>query len=361
MPDLIHAEASTAEPGAPTLPTRAYYRFLKGTESAAYFVLLWLTWRYLDDELPWRLAIGATALSGAWWGVTFARMTHLLKTYFDVLSRLEFTIPATLGTLLAVFGIYAGGQPPVRIAAASVLVLWIGLCLRYRANRRRYVRQGHGPLPTGCWLSPPADALRPGDLILASGRVATHLRESVGHGETVVPQPAEALQSFSSYMDRGALIHPVAAFTATVRGQHGHYIVLRLRRALTAEQQQRAGEIARAMVDENRYWSERVNRRRRRILERLPLPKRSRDALLAAAHTSGYDWVGLFMGRLAAHRWTCIGGCLELYRRLGVQTDHYGTGLFGFGTTLFDPIMPVRLLSDPAFRVLSQADGEPPA
>jgi hypothetical protein len=60
------------------------------------------------------------------------------------------------------------------------------------------------------------------------------------------------------------------------------------------------------------------------------------------------------MGRLAEDRWTCIGACLELYERLGVKTNTYGTGLLGFGTTLFDPIMPVRFLSDPAFRLLER-------
>ena len=43
-------------------------------------------------------------------------------------------------------------------------------------------------------------------------------------------------------------------------------------------------------------------------------------------HASGYDWLGLFMGRLAPHRWTCIGACLELYRRLGVQHEPLRNG-----------------------------------
>ena len=64
------------------------------------------------------------------------------------------------------------------------------------------------------------------------------------------------------------------------------------------------------------------------------------------------------MGRLTQDRWTCIGACLELYRRLGVPTASYGTGLLGFGTTLFDPIMPVRFLSDPAFRLLSHPESD---
>jgi hypothetical protein len=52
--------------------------------------------------------------------------------------------------------------------------------------------------------------------------------------------------------------------------------------------------------------------------------------------------------RLAQDRWTCIGACLDLYERLGVRTNPYGTGLLGFGTTLFDSIMSVRFLSDRA-------------
>ncbi len=337
--------------------TRGYYRVLKGAETSFYLVLLWLTWRFLDDELHWRLAIGATALSAAWLALTFARMRHMLKTYFDVLSRLEFTLPASIGVLLALFGIYAGHRIEVKFVAATALAGWALLCARYRSNRRRYVRQGHGPLPAGCWVSPPAEVLRAGDLILTSGRVAAGLRESVGHGETVVPRSDGDLESFSSFMDRGALLHPVAEWASFVR-EHGHYVVLRLRRALTPEEERRAEQIALDMIEENHRWRDAVNERRRRFIERLPLAPARRAELVAATRSSGYDWIGLFMGRLADRRWTCVGSCLELYRRLGVRTDDYGTGLFGFGTTLLDPIMPVRFLSDPAFRVLSESDRE---
>jgi hypothetical protein len=334
---------------------RVHYRLIKTTETAAYLGLLWLTWRFLHDELHWKLAMGAITLSGAWLVLTFVRTRHLLKTYFDVLSRLEFVVPALLGSGLCVFALVEGRLAPLRIAAAGELVAWALLALLYRRNRRRYIRQGHGPLPAGCWVSPPARRLRAGDLILTSGRVAAGLRESVGHGETVVRTRKGALESFSSYMDKGAVLHPVAEYASEVR-RHGHYVVLRLRSELTQAQVLRAEAIARDMIEENRRWRDEVNRRRSRIIERLPLPRRRRDALLSAARSSGYDWLGLFMGRLAPHRWTCVGACLELYRRLGVHTDAYGTGLLGFGTTLFDPIMPVRFLSDPAFRILSLAD-----
>lgn len=329
------------------------YRLLKAGDTLAYLGLIWLSWRFVDGELHWRLAIGAAALSGAWLALTGLRMDRLFTTYFDVLSRLEVVLPSAFGLALSLFALARTEHAAVRAIAAVELAGWVLLVLRYRRNRLRFVRQGHGPLPAGCWVSPPAEALEPGDLILTSGMVAAGLRESVGHGETVLRDADGALVSFTSRMDRGALLHDVAAFTSSLR-RSGHYVVLRLREGLDAEQVRRAEAIAREMIAENRRWAERANRRRAAILARLPLPAAARARLARALHTSGYDWVGLFMGRLAEGRWTCIGACLELYRRLGIETAAYGTGLLGFGTTLFDPIMPVRFLSDPAFRLLTR-------
>jgi hypothetical protein len=338
------------------LSNRVYYSVMKTAETAAYVGLVLLTWRLLAGELHWRIAIGALVLSGGWLLLTFVRMTHLLKTYFDTFSRIEFLLPCVLGVSLAVFALVEAHLAGLRALAMGEIAGWGLLVLRYRRNRRHYERQGHGPLPAGCWVSPPAQVLQPGDLILTSGRVASSLRESVGHGETVL-LTREGMASFSSYMDRGAVLHSVDEYADWV-SQHGHYVVLRLREELTAERVKRAEEIAREMIDENRRWSEEANRRRQRIIEHLPLPGRTRDKILERTRSVGYDWVGLLMGRLAPHRWTCIGACLELYRRLDVETNTYGTGLLGFGTTLLDPIMPVRFFSDPAFRVLSLQDQE---
>lgn len=332
-------------------------RLLKAVDPISYVALIWLTWRFLDGELHWRIAIGAVVLSGGWLVTTLVRMNHLFKTYFDVLSRLEFSVPWCLGVGLAGFAVSHTHLASTRVVAAVELLAWALLLVLYRRNRRRYVRQGHGPLPAGCWVSPPAEVLRPGDLILTSGLVAAGLREAVGHGETVIRTRAGGMESLSSYMDRGAVLHPVAEFTSAVR-RHGHYVVLRLRDAPGEEQVERAEQIAREMLAENAQWRTRVNERRRTIIGRLPLPAGWKAALARRVDSSGYDWMGLFMGRLAPHRWTCIGACLELYRRLGVQTDAYGTGLLGFGTTLLDPIMPVRFLSDSAFRLVRLDDRE---
>lgn len=337
------------------LVAQGSYRLLKAGDTVAYLGLGWITWRFLDGELHWRLAIAAVVLGGAWLGLTSLRMSHLLKTYFDVVSRLEVLIPAVLGTGLAVFALLDTRFLATQVVAGVEIVGWAALVLRYRRNRAHFVRCGHGPLPAGCWIDPPADALRPGDLLLTSGMVAAGLREGVGHGETVVRGQDGSLWCFTCRMDVGAVLHPAPELLAGLQRRGIHYIVLRLRAGLTPEQMRRAEEIARAMIADNHAWAERTNRRRRAWIARLPLPSGARAWLLRKAHTEGYDWFGLFMGRLAPDRWTCIGACLELYRRLGIATNAYGTGLLGAGTTLFDPIMPVRFLSDPAFRLLEAA------
>jgi len=334
-----------------------HYRLLKAGDTLSYVGLVWLTWRFLDDEIHWKLAVVAVALSGAWLVLTFLRMNHLFKTYFDVLSRLEVMVPFCLGASLALFAAFDTHFLATRVLAGIEMAAWGLLLLRYRSNREHFVRQGHGPVPAGCWVSPPAGVLQPGDLILTSGLVAAGLRESVGHGETVIRASDGVLLSFTCRMDQGALLHAAEEFLSGLRSRNGHYIVLRLREELTRKQAQRAEEIAREMIAENQAWCERANQRRRAVIEHLPLPRRGREWLIRSLRASGYDWLGLFMGRLVPHRWTCIGACLELYRRLGVKTSAYGTGLLGFGTTLFDPIMPVRFLSDPAFSLLVERSG----
>jgi hypothetical protein len=332
------------------------YALLKAGDTLAYLGLGWLSWRFADGEMHGSLAIHAAVLSAAWLLLTWLRMGHLLKTYFDVVSRLEVIVPALLGIALGGFALVEGHVAATRVAGAIELGGWALLVLRYRRNRAHFERAGHGPLPAGCWLSPPPEALAAGDLLLTSGMVAAGLRETVGHGETVVRASDGTLLTFTCRMDKGALLHPAHQVLTDLRARHVHYIVLRLCEALSTDQTDRAEGIARSMIAVNHAWAEAANLRRRARIARLPLPAALRARLLQASHTEGYDWLGLFMGRLAPDRWTCIGACLELYHRLGVRTNPYGTGLLGAGTTLFDPIMPVRFLSDPAFRLLRETD-----
>lgn len=331
------------------------YRLVKSATSVIYFSLLYLTWLFFDGGLDIRFGLGAVIISGAWLIVTRMQIGHLLETYYDILSRLEVEIPLIMGMFLSGIAIFAALHESVKVLAAIEFVAWVNIAITYRRNRQKYEKQGHGPLPKGCWLSPPAEALMAGDLMLTSGRVATNLHESVGHGEMVVEEPDGEMKSFSSYMKDGLVLNPLNAITHS-SAVTGYYIILRLRTPWTKEQKDRAAAIAHEMLLENAHWRDARNARRTKFIESLPLPKSWKDTLLVRTRASGYDWLGLFMGRLAKEHWTCIGACLELYRRLGITTNQYGTGLLGLGSTIFDPIMPVRFLSDPALRMLSTDD-----
>ncbi len=117
--------------------------------------------------------------------------------------------------------------------------------------------------------------------------------------------------------------------------------------------------MAEQMILTNKKWAAVENVRVTQRIDFIPLPESLKTPLRKIFYASGYDWFGTFMGRVTDNRWTCIGAALELYRRMGVTTNKYGTGLLGVGTTLLDPILPVRFLSDPAFELITTGDPEP--
>jgi hypothetical protein len=228
--------------------------------------------------------------------------------------------------------------------------------LIYRRNQSRFKKQGYGPVPLNTWVSPPADVLRAGDLLLTSGRIAKGLHESVGHAEMVLEMADGKKMLFSSYMEKGTKIHPIEEVTK--EGQKGHYIGLHLKTPWNDEQKAQAAKIAQEMVEANAKWAAEENARIDKRVDFLPLPKTWKDTLKAKCQTSGYDWFGTFMGRTCDNRWTCIGSALVLYHKMGVRTNPYGTGLLGFGTSVFDPILPVRFLADPAFELITKDEAK---
>src|SRR5690606_26792700 len=109
---------------ARSMPTLRY-RLLKAGDTLAYLGLIWLSWRFVDGELHWRLAIGAAALSGAWLALTGLRMDRLFTTYFDVLSRLEVVLPSAFGLALSLFALARTEHAAVRAIAAVELAGWV--------------------------------------------------------------------------------------------------------------------------------------------------------------------------------------------------------------------------------------------
>lgn len=333
-----------------------YFRIVKCTVGTAYALLMVLTWKWFTGGLNWELAFGCTLVGGLWLGVTRMQMRHAFRTYFDTLSRLQVLVPLVIGVVLAGVAIIATDRLSLRTLAIVELASWGWIYWLYQRNRKKYIIQGHGPLPAGCWLNPDPSAMEPGDLILTSGRIANQFQESVGHGEVVVRQDDGKLYAFSSYMRNGVVLNDLNWLTSAWLRRGEHYIVLRLRTGLTGGQIERMSKLAQEMLQQNDDWRTKVNHRRAWLICLLPLPGSWKNWLVAHTKATGYDWFGLFIGSRANNRWTCVGACLELYERLGIKLHRYGTGLFGLGTGIFDPIMPVRFLSDPAFHLLTEQD-----
>ena len=321
-------------------------------------LLVWLTIELCRGKLDWSIAVGSLALSGMWLLLTRLEMRHLFKTYCDTLSRLQIRISMGLGALLSFLAFLAAhSNQSLHLLALIEIALWGYIYWLYRRNRARYIKQGHGPLPDRCWVNPDPAVLEPGDLLLTSGPIAGRILESLDHGEVVLRLPDGTLGLLSSYMPKGCVINTVDWFIERLLKRGEHYVVLKLRQPLSPHEVQLATELAYNMRAQNEAWRDKVNEERKQFVSKLPLLSTAcKEWLIAKTKSTGYDVIGLFVGRRTSNHWTCIGACLELYRRLGIRTNNYGTGLLGLGTGLFDPIMPVRFLSDRAFCYLTQDD-----
>jgi len=330
-------------------------RIMKIATSSAYLLLAYVTWQWFGGDLAWGFSLGCVAVSGLWLVLTYFELSHLFRTYFDVFSRLKILVPIGIGVILSGLAVWWAG-PELRIVAAVELTLWVGIYARYRFNKGKYKKQGHGPLPKNAWVNPPADVIQHFDLILTSGRMANRLHESVGHGEIAVKMPDGKIYLLSSYMEKGAILQPVERVANALLAR-GHYVVLRPVRPLSAEQQAAIPNVVNIMLAQNAAWRARTQAKRSRLIKRLPLPAAARGWLERKFRVTGYDWVGLLIGQKHSNRWTCIGACDELMERVGYEQDQaYGTGLLGLGTGLLDPIKPARKLSDRSLRMLTSAD-----
>lgn len=334
----------------------AFPRLLKTAIALAQISLFYLSYKLLVGELDIYLVSGALAVSAFWLALTGLRLNGLLRTYFDHLSRLQVTIPCICGSLLAGLALLLSVGALAKVIAGLELAGWLAVYLAYRRNRANFIKQGHGPLPKETWVSPDAEALEPGDMILTSGQMAGRLHDSVGHAELVIPDEDGKLYALTSYMERGARYHRLDAVVAKLRAKNIHYIAIRLKEPLSPVQMSLAPQISRELIEKNRAWTKQSNEKRQRFISWLPLPGSFKNWLSKKTCASGYDWVGLFIGTRAGNRWTCIAICIECLHRLGVPVGNYGTGLLGLGTGLLDPIQPVRLLGDPAYRLVSLED-----
>jgi len=335
---------------------RRYFWNKKFIETTAYAALLALSVKLGRGELDTTVVAASLSLSAAWLAITALELRVLLRTYYDTLARLLIWLPMLVGAALSSMAMYIDRS--VWCVAIAELLGWLFVYMQYRRNRNLYIDRKHGPLPAGTLVNPEARLIRQGDIILTSGRVSKRVRQNVGHGEIAYMNADGEMWCFSSYMEKGVIRQPLEMVLNKVIADGEHYIVLRLVEPWTEEQIIRAHQLVEQMYADNVVWRDEETNRRRKFADSLPVPQKWRDDLFNKIEPTGYDWFGLFIGVLHSNRFTCIGACVELNKRLGVKMSDYGTGLLGWGTGLLDPIVPMRLLGDPAYRLLSLSDKE---
>jgi len=331
------------------------YRISKTVASLSYLLVVWLTWRWFHAGFDMTFSVGCLAISGLWLGLTVTQMSHLLRTYFDTLSRLQVLGPLTLGVILSGLALHSSHTLGIEALSAVSLVGWVIIYLLYRRARKHYAEVGHGPLPAGVWLNPEAAALLPGDIILTSGRIATTIHEAVGHGEIVVSIGGKPM-SFSAYMADGAVLNPLEQVAAGEARSGGHYIVMRQRVPWTEEELLLTEKLVFSMLRENKEWIASTRATRDAICDWLHLSAGLKARVQKKFPITGYSWIGLYMGNRACDHWTCIAAVTELVWRMGRKMRWLGTGLLGLGTGLLDPIAPARFLSEPSLRLLTVDD-----
>ncbi len=347
-----------------------FYRFEKFLITSAYLLLFWFTGSAVFSFGSASFFQSCAMLSAGWLILTGVSYRHLLLTYADRTSRLRLAVPTVIGLALSILAA-ASGEGTLQVAGAVEVFLWAVIFLMQEKTRSKFYTKGFGLMPKNAWVNPPAEALREGDVILTSGRMAARTRNTVGHMELVLKRetPGGKTQyiAFSAYMEKGVVIHTLRALCKT-EAKASHYIALRPRTPLTDEQNREAVRIADEMKEINKQWTESETIRRTALIDKwLPasLATRAlvgkpagalRSWLLSKYLPTGYDWLGMYTGKRNQKRWTCMGACLEVLDRVGVKTLPHGTGLLGLGTGLLNPLMPIRFLTEPSYRLLTDED-----
>lgn len=348
------------------------YRFEKFLITSAYLLLFWFTGGAVFSFGSPSFFQSCAFLSAGWLILTAISYRHLLLTYADRTSRLRIAVPTVIGlalSILAAAGSEMGGT--IQLIAAAEVILWAVIFLMQEKTRSKFYTKGFGLMPKNAWVNPPAEALREGDIILTSGRMAARTRNTVGHMELVLKRetPGGKTQyiAFSAYMEKGVVMHTLRALCKT-EAKASHYIALRPRTPLTDKQNRDAVRIADEMKEINKQWTESETIRRTALIDKwLPASLATktligkpagalRGWLFAKYLPTGYDWLGMYTGKRNQKRWTCMGACLEVLDRVGVKTLPHGTGLLGLGTGLLNPLMPIRFLTEPSYRLLTDED-----
>lgn len=330
------------------------FRFWKSAKAIANVFMLFMTWRWYQQGFGLEFDVSCLVLSSMWMALTVAQAKHLMRSYATIISRLQMLAPLWLGFGLNVAALFTTAERLVQILAVAGIVGWAYLYRRYLKEKKDFFEHGHGVLPQGILINPPAEMLPPGSILLMTG-IPEYIGEAVGHGEIVIPD-GDKKWAFSTYMKYGVVLNPLEEVLVR-RARRGITVALAPVTPWTEEQCKMSLMVARGMLRQNKEWVVRQRAERERFFDRLHLGFARAALNKILLPITGYDWFGLAFGRTKMTRFTCVGSVQELLWRMGITLDQYfGTGLLGLGTTVLDPVMPARFFNLKCYRMITEAD-----
>ncbi len=326
-------------------------KFITGTGFLTLFILLAMT---LCGKLDWQWNLGFAVISILKLALTLFRLKEYLATLEDRMSLRLLVVPMVISLALALLALL--GPADALVAGLSFLSIagWLCVFLAMRSSFSRYIPFGRGSLPADIWLNPPLEVLEPGDFILVNGPMADRVRNAVGHADLVLTGRNGKLHVLSCMIESGLSWHTARALLRSYKGKWP-YVVLRLRNPLNDEQIAHAMDVVEQMQKGNEDWVKSCGAWVQYLMTWLPVSAAYREKLLKKWMPTGYDCIGKYWGGIRKDRWTCIGSNLYLLDKIGVPMREYGTGAFGLCGE-FNPLLPVRLFSEPSYRWLSEKD-----
>lgn len=291
------------------------------------------------------------------WGASFTLLLfpYYLERLEDRQSKRMIFIPMFANVPLAIIALVLANSTMVIIIANVSLIIWLAIYLRTRARFKAYFPFHRGHLPNGIWMNPPVQALQPGDIILCHGPMADKCRNAVGHADLVLDGKGGKLHIFSSMIESGTIYKTARALLRSYEKGPYPWVIMRLRTPLSEEQNELTKKVREEMMDDNKAWTTQAQAWTERFIKVLWLPAKCKAYLLKRWMPTGYDQFGKFWGGERKNRWTCVAAALHLLRKAGVPVDDYGTGAFGL-IGEFNPVIPVRVMQDSAYRWLTEED-----
>jgi len=286
------------------------------------------------------------------------RLRDYLSSLEDRMTLRLLVVPLLLGVFQCIIAFCLSDEVSIMSLAVLVGLGWMLVTIRVNNTLdKQYIRFFRGFLPKDAWINPPPSILQEGDANLVHGRMADFVRECRGHTETVVKGRDGVLYVLSALIEAGTTWRPAHELLESYLKDGYDYIILRLNTPLTEEQSRNSVVVAEEMIAKNKVWTKAAQLRVIKFISRLPVSGAMKEKLLKRWMPTGYDTIGKYWGGLREGRWTCIAVNIYLMQRLGVKLAEYGTGMFGL-VGEFNPILPIRLMRDPAYRWLSVADRE---